>query len=105
MLDLILTQLASVLAFLEDRIQMLTDRNAPDLPKVLRKTIAKNFAGTPKKRYTEIVEIKSFMKFLFSRKICFNSVFQIDFSQIKKLLNFLIRGRGAIYLEAYKYLD
>ena len=46
---------------------MLTDRNAPDLPKVLRKTIAKNFADTLKKRYTEIVEIKSFMKFLFSR--------------------------------------
>ena len=58
-LDFILTQLASVLAFLEDRIQMLTDRNAPDLPKVLRKTIAKNFAGTPKKDTRKLLKSRA----------------------------------------------
>ena len=58
-LDFILTQLASVLAFLEDRIQMLTDRNAPDLPKVLRKTIAKNFAGKLKKDTRKLLKSRA----------------------------------------------
>ena len=58
-LDFILTQLASVLASLEDRIQMLTDRNAPDLPKVLRKTIAKNLAGTLKKDTRKLLKSRA----------------------------------------------
>ena len=58
-LDFILTQLASVLAFLKNRIQGPTDQNAPDLPKVLRKTTAKNLARTLKQDTQKLLKSRA----------------------------------------------